>query len=215
MPKVIVTDLRFASLDVERSILEPLGCEVIEEQCTTEAALIPALQDVEYVITQFAPLTTRVIETLNKCRIIVRYGVGVDNIDLDAARRKGIPVCNVPDYCMDEVADHALALILALTRQVASIANHVRAGHWSLPGRLNQMRVLKEMTVGVVGFGRIGKEVANRLKAFKCKVIVYDPFVPAVEIETAGLSLCAFEAILRDCDLLTLHCPSTSETRRF
>src|SRR6266446_699369 len=214
MPKVVVTDYRFQTLDVERSILEPLGCEVIEEQCTTQAALIPALKDSEYIITQFSPLTARVIETLDRCRIIARYGVGVDNIDLDAARRKGIPVCNVPDYCMDEVADHALGLILALTRQVVSISNHVREGHWKLPGRLNQMRVLKEMTVGVIGFGRIGKEVANRLRAFKCKVLVFDPLLSAAEIQAAGFLPCTFETVLRDCDLLTLHCPSTSETRR-
>src|SRR5947209_4255935 len=167
MPKVIVTDHRFPSLDVERSILEPLGCEVIEEQCTTEAALIPALQDVEYVITQFAPLSTRVIETLNKCRIIVRYGVGVDNIDLDAARHKGIPVCNVPDYCMDEVADHALALILAATRQVVASCEAVRAGKWGLPVPVEAMKALRDLTVGVVGLGRTGREVAARLRASK------------------------------------------------
>src|SRR6266481_75971 len=126
MPKVVVTDHRFESLDLERSLLEPRGCEVIEEQCATETALIAALKDVEYVITQFSPFTARVVASLDKCRVIVRYGVGVDNIDLEATRRKGIPVCNVPDYCMDEVADHALALILALTRQVVAISNHVR-----------------------------------------------------------------------------------------
>jgi len=213
MPKVVVTDHRFESLDLERSLLEPLGCEVIEEQCTTEAALISALKDVEYVITQFSPFTARVVATLDKCRVIVRYGVGVDNIDLDAARRKGIPVCNVPDYCMDEVADHALGLMLALTRQVVAISNHVRQGHWKLPGRLDQMRVLKEMTVGMVGFGRIGREVAQRLKAFKCKLLVFDPLVPAAEIERAGCIASGFDALLRGSDLLTLHCPSTSQTR--
>jgi D-3-phosphoglycerate dehydrogenase len=213
MPKVVVTDQRFESLALERSLLVPLGCEVIEEQCTTEAVLIAALKDVEYVITQFSPFTARVVATLDKCRVIVRYGVGVDNIDLDAARRRGIPVCNVPDYCMDEVADHALGLMLALTRQVVVISNHVRQGHWKLPGRLEQMRVLKEMTVGLVGFGRIGREVAQRLKAFKCKVLVFDPLVPAGEIERAGCIASDFDALLRDSDLLTLHCPSTSETR--
>ena len=108
MARVVVTDNRFESLDVERSILEPFDCQVIAEQCTTEDALISALKDAEYVITQFSPLTAKVIDTLSKCRQIVRYGVGVGNIDLEAASLKGIPVCNVPDYCMDEVADHAL-----------------------------------------------------------------------------------------------------------
>src|SRR5438132_10938012 len=146
---------------------------MLERQYPRPEEMIGPLADIDYLITQFAPLTAAVIDTLAKCRVIVRYGVGVDNIDLEAARNKGIPVCNVPDYCMDEVADHALALILALTRQVVSIANHVREGHWKLPGRLKQMRVLKEITVGIIGFGRIGKEVANRLRPFKCKVLIF------------------------------------------
>ena len=214
MPKVVVTDHRFGSLAVERSILEPLGCEVIDAQCTSEAALVGALKGIEYVITQFAPLTAPVIEILDRCRLIVRYGVGVDNVDLEAARRKGIPVCNVPDYCMDEVADHALALILTLTRQIAAISNHVREGFWKLPGRLEQMRVLKEMTVGLVGFGRIGREVAHRLKAFKCRILVFDPVVPAADIERAGYAAADFDLVLRTSDLITLHCPSTAQTRR-
>src|ERR1700730_13141069 len=172
MPKVVVTDHRFESLALERSLLEPLGCEVVEEQCTTEAALIPALKDVEYVITPFSPITVRVIETLTRCRVIVRYGVGVDNVDLEAARDKGIPVCNVPDYCMDEVADHTLALILALTRQIVANTNHVRDGFWKLPVLLDQMRVLNELTLGVVGYGCIGREVAGRLKPFKSRIFV-------------------------------------------
>src|SRR5205085_3492347 len=116
---------------------------------------------------QFAPFTAAVLAAMPRCRVIVRYGVGVDNIDLDAARNARIPVCNVPDYCMDEVADHTLGLILALTRQVIAIADHVRAGNWKLPGSLTQMRVLREMAVGVVGFGRMGREVAARQKAFR------------------------------------------------
>src|SRR5438270_8514147 len=135
MPKVVVTDHRFGSLAVERSILEPLGCEVIDAQCTSEAALVGALKGIEYVITQFAPLTAPVIETLDRCRLIVRYGVGVDNVDLEAPPRKGIPVCKVPDYCMDEGADHAPALILTLTRRTPSISNHVRAGFCNRRGR--------------------------------------------------------------------------------
>jgi len=214
MARVVVTDNRFESLDVERSILEPFDCQVIAEQCTTEDALISALKDAEYVITQFSPLTAKVIDTLSKCRQIVRYGVGVDNIDLEAASRKGIPVCNVPDYCMDEVADHALGLILALTRQIVSISNHVREGFWKLPGRLDQMRVLKEMTCGIVGFGRIGREVAGRLKPFKCRIVVFDPIVPAAEIDGADYIAADLDAVLRASDLLTLHCPSTSQTRR-
>jgi len=214
MAKVLITDNRFESLDVEKAILQPQGCEIIEGQYSRAEDLIPVVADIDYIITQFSPLTAAVIAAMSRCRVIVRYGVGVDNIDLDAARARRIPVCNVPDYCMDEVADHTLGLILALTRQVVAVADHVRAGHWKLPGSLAQMRVLKEMTVGIVGFGRIGREVAGRLKAFKCKILVFDPVVPALEIERAGCTPAGLDEVLRASDLITLHCPSTAETRR-
>jgi D-3-phosphoglycerate dehydrogenase len=214
MPKVLVTDNRFDSLDVEKAVLQPLGCAVVEAQCTTPEQVIAAARGFEYLITQFAPLTAAVLETLTECRVIARYGVGVDNIDLDAARANGIPVCNVPDYCMDEVADHALGLILALTRNVVAISNHVRQGFWKLPVALDQMHVLREMTVGVVGFGRIGREVVGRLKSFKCRLLVFDPVVSAADIERAGGVATSFDELLQASDLVTLHCPSTAQTRR-
>jgi D-3-phosphoglycerate dehydrogenase len=213
MPKVLITDHRFESLEVEKTILDQAGCHVVEGQHTTPESLRAALAEVDYAITQFSPFTADVVASMNRCRMIVRYGVGVDNIDLDAARKHGIPVCNVPDYCMDEVADHALGLILGLTRQIVSISNHVKEGFWKLPVPLDQMRVLKELTVGVAGFGRIGREVAVRLKAFKCKVLVFDPVVPAHKIVEAGCTPTSLEMLLHDSDLITLHCPSTGETR--
>ena len=212
-PRVLITDHRFDSLEVEKTILEQAGCQVVEGQHTTPESLLTALTEADYAITQFAPFNADVVSSMDRCRVIVRYGVGVDNIDLEAARRHGIPVCNVPDYCMDEVADHALGLILALTRQVVSISNHVKEGFWKLPVSLDQMRVLKELTVGVVGFGRIGREAAARLKAFKCKVTVHDPVVAAQKIQDAGYSPVGLEMLLRESDLITLHCPSTAETR--
>ena len=161
MPKVVVTDYTFPTLDIEKAILEPTRCEFIAAQCKTPAELIPLLADADYVITQFAPLNAAVIATLNRARVIARYGIGVDNIDLDAARKRGIPVCNVPDYCIDEVADHTLALILATSRAVVPNWSHVKTGHWSLPVPLDAMWALKDTTIGVVGFGRIGRAVVR------------------------------------------------------
>ena len=127
MPKVVVTDYTFPSLDIERAILEPAGCDFIAAQCKTPAELIPLVADAGYVITQFAPLNAAVIAAMKRARVIARYGIGVDNIDLEAARQHRIPVCNVPDYCIDEVADQTLAFILGVTRQVVSHTNHVQA----------------------------------------------------------------------------------------
>ena len=115
MPKVLVTDHTFDPLDIEQRILEPLGAVVDARQCKTAEQLLPLVADADAVITQFSPVNAQVIAAMRNVRVIVRYGIGVDNVDLQAAKERGIPVCNVPDYCIDEVADHTLAFILAGT----------------------------------------------------------------------------------------------------
>ena len=162
--KVVITDYTFPSLEIEEGILRAAGVDVVGGQCKTTAELIRLVADADAVITQFAPVTAEVIGAMGLARVIVRYGIGVDNVDLDAARARGIPVCNVPDYCIDEVADHTLALILATTRQVVTNAASVRSGKWGLATPLERMLTLRDLTVGVVGFGRIGREVAARLR---------------------------------------------------
>jgi D-3-phosphoglycerate dehydrogenase len=213
--KVAVTDYTFDCLDVEKAILEPLGCQVVGQKSGKDVQqLIALVKDADCVITQFAPVNAAVIGAMEKCRVIVRYGIGVDNVDLGAAAAKGIPVCNVPDYCIDEVADHALAMILDLTRKITANAGKVKAGAWGLAVPLEAMCALKDMTVGVVGFGRIGCEVAKRLKAFKCKVLVCDPAVDASAVRAAGFAPVALDEMLRASDLVTLHCPSNEKTRQ-
>ena len=212
--QVAVTDFSFPTLEVEESILKPLGYQVIGGQCKTPEALIPFVQDADAVITQFAPVKAEVIAAMKKAKVIVRYGIGVDNVDLAAARERGIPVCNVPDYCIDEVADHTLAFILGVTRQVVPNTLHVRGGKWGLPNPLDHMRTLRDLTVGVVGFGRIGREVASRLAPFKCHRLVHDPVTSPDVIRAAGCEPCELNTLIEQSDVLTLHCPSTAETRR-
>lgn len=213
MAKVAVTDFSFGELDIEKQILEPLGCTLDGRQCKTTDELIALTGDADYVITQFAKVNAEVINAMTKNRIIVRYGIGVDNVDLEAAAKKKIPVCNVPDYCIDEVADHALAMVLSLTRRITENSNGVKAGAWKLAVPLAAMKTLKEMTVGVVGFGRIGREVAARLKAFKPAVLVFDPAVDPGQITQAGCVPAGLDEIYRKSDLITLHCPSNAKTR--
>jgi D-3-phosphoglycerate dehydrogenase len=212
--KVAVTDYTFDSLDTELAILAPLGCRIDGRRCKTEQELIDLVSDADCVLTQFAPLTAAVIGAMRKARVVVRYGIGVDNVDLEAARARGIPVCNIPDYCIDEVADHTLAFILALTRQVVANYQAVRAGQWRLAVPLHAIHALKQLTVGVVGFGRIGKEVVARLRPFKCKVLVFDPAVSAEAVTGAGATPAGLEELLTSAGLITLHCPSTPQTRR-
>jgi D-3-phosphoglycerate dehydrogenase len=150
---------------------------------------------------------------MEKAKVIIRYGIGVDNVDLNAAAAKKIPVCNIPDYCIDEVADHTLALMLAATRQIVPCDSTIKSGQWKLPVPIAALHALKYMTVGLVAFGRIGREVAARLKPFKCRILVCDPAVPAAEVEAAGCEPAAWDDVLAQSDLLSLHCPSTEKTR--
>src|SRR5205823_973992 len=148
--------------------------------------LLPLVADADAVLTQFSPVTADVIAGMKKARVIVRYGIGVDNVDLQAARERGIPVCNVPAYCIDEVADHTLAFILAATRQVVPHCSRVRGGHWGLATPLSEMKTLRDLAVGIVGFGRIGRAVVRRLLPFGAVLRVFDPAVSPKEIESAG-----------------------------
>ncbi len=211
--KVVVTDRSFADLGVERGILEEAGCTVVDVRSKDPAVLAAAVADADAVITQFAPVNAGVIGAMNRAKAIVRYGIGVDNVDLEAARARGIPVCNVPDYCIDEVADHTLAFILALTRQVVPHSGAVHSGQWGLVGEVAGFRTLASMTVGVVGFGRIGRGVVRRLAAFGGRVLVSDPVASPSDVRAFGAVGATLDQILAESDLITLHCPSLPETR--
>ncbi len=212
--KIAVTDYSFDDdLKIESGILAPLGGQVRGRRASNEAELIDLVHDADCVITQFAPVTARVIQSMQRARAIVRYGIGVDNVDLAAAKARGIPVCNVPDYCIDEVADHTLALLLALTRRIVANTNYIRGGKWGSAAPLTALHALKQLRVGIVGFGRIGREVALRLAAFKSAVQVFDPQVSPVAIAEAGCQSVDLERLIETSDVVTLHCPSVAATR--
>ncbi|MFO0876548.1 MAG: C-terminal binding protein [Gemmataceae bacterium] len=214
MSVVVVTDYTFPSLEIEETILRAAGAELQVGKDKSIAMLKALVAEADAVITQFAPINAEVIGAMQRARVIVRYGIGVDNVDLQAARDRGIPVCNVPDYCIDEVADHTLAFMLALTRQVVPNTLHIREGKWGLATPLDHLRTLRDQTIGIVGFGRIGREVAVRLAPFKCRRLVFDTFVPADVIQAAGCESVALNTLLTLSDILTLHCPSTPQTRK-
>lgn len=211
--KVVITDYGFENTDLEREVLEPLGYSLETLKAGKGRALIDLVQDADAVITQFAPINAEVIGAMEKCRGIVRYGIGVDNVDLAAAAAKGIPVCNVPDYCIDEVADHTLALLLALTRRVVPNHQSVSGGGWGLAGPVNSLKALKYLTVGLVAFGRIGREVAARLAPFKCRILAFDPAMSPEAIRQASVEQAGFDDLLAACDVISLHCPTTPKTR--
>ena len=213
MFKVVVTDHTFPDLSVEEEILLPLGAQIQTGQCRTVEEVAELVRDADAVITQFAPVKADAIRAMTRARIIVRYGIGVDNVDLAVAAEKKIPVCNIPDYCIAEVADHTLAFVLALSRQVVPNALAISNGGWTLGVPLELMRTLRDMTVGIVGFGRIGREVVQRLIPFGCRILVFDPVVPPEAVTKAGATSASLDELLKGSDLISLHCPSTPRTR--
>jgi D-3-phosphoglycerate dehydrogenase len=214
MPTVAITDYSFPDLEIEQAILSAAGFKIRSGNDKQASALKSIVAEADAVITQFAPINADVIGAMQRAKVIVRYGIGVDNVDLDAARARGIPVCNVPDYCIDEVADHTLAFILGATRQVVQNTLHVRDGKWGLATPLDQLRTLRDQTVGIVGFGRIGREVAARLAPFKSHRLVFDAFVPAEVVRSAGCEPVTLDELLALSDIVTLHCPSTPQTKK-
>ncbi len=215
MPTIAVTDFAFDDLSIETGVLAPKGHTITSLKTgKDQAKLIELVRDADAVIAQFAPVNAEVIGAMRKAKVIVRYGIGVDNVDLKAAAAKGIPVCNIPDYCIDEVADHTLAAILDLVRRNTSNVLKVRGGGWGLGVGLKDMHCLKDMTVGIVAFGRIAREVVARLKGFKCRILVSDPVVDPAVIRAAGAVPASLDEILTQSDLISLHCPSVDATRQ-
>lgn len=159
------------------------------------------------------PITARYINRLRRCRVIIRNGVGFDGVDLEAAAQRGIPVCNVPDYGTEEVADHAIALALALCRQLFPLDAEAKRMGWNLCD-LSKLRRLRELTFGIIGFGRIGTATALRAKALGFQTRFYDPYVPNGVEKAVGVSRDrSLDELLKRCDVLSIHCPATAETR--
>lgn len=216
MPTIAITDYTFPDLSLEEAVLRPAGVEIVSfKEKRPPAEVAELVREADAVIAQFASVNADVINAMTKAKAIVRYGIGYDNVDCAAAHARGIPVCNIPDYCIDEVADHTLAFILATTRQVVSNAFDMRAGKWGLATPVSGMAALKHLTIGIVGFGRIGREVVARLIAFKARVLVFDPVVSAEEITKSGaIAVSAFEELLTQSDVVSPHCPSTLKTKQ-
>lgn len=209
--RVVITDSDYGSHEVEEEVLSSIGADLIKFQCRTEDDVIQCCSDADGLLNQYARITRRVIRFLQKAKIIVRYGIGVDNIDVDAATEKGIFVANVI-YDVTDVADHALSLILSLVRKIIWADRNVRENEWDWKA-VQPISRLKDKTIGIVGFGRIGRKVAQRLRGFEVKIVACDPYVPEEAFREYGVEKVDFETIIKESDIITIHMPLTNETR--
>jgi D-3-phosphoglycerate dehydrogenase len=210
--KVVLTDYVWDSLDVEHKILDEVA-DLAPMQTKKPEEFIAAAADCDALLNTYAgPISADVMAKMPKCRIIARYGIGVDTIDLDAATAAGIIVTNNPTYCIEEVAEHAMAMILACARKTAFYDRMVREGRWEVPPGKPLFR-LAGSTLGLVGFGNIARQVAVRASAFGMRVLYFDPYVQQGEVDFPGTAM-DFNDMLRAADIVSLHPPLVPQTRK-
>jgi len=209
---VAVTDSVFPSLEPEHRVLDPLGVELRAGQCRSEEEVVALARDANAILNCYAKMTARVIGELKHCKVIARYGIGVDNVDLAAATRAKIVVTNVPDYCVDEVSDHALALFLALARRVVAADQAVKGGAWDVVAHKG-IRRLRGQTLGLLGFGKIARALAAKAQALGMQVLAVDPFVDAATMARLKVRAADMETLLTESDAVSVHVPLSPETR--
>jgi D-3-phosphoglycerate dehydrogenase len=210
--KVVLTDYVWESLDVEKKILAGLA-DLVPLQTKKPEDFIAQAADCDALLNTYAgPITAEVMAKMPKCKIIARYGIGVDTIDLDAATRAGIIVTNNPTYCIEEVAEHTMALLLACARKVAFYDRMVRGGTWAVPPGKPMFR-LAGSTLGLVGFGNIARYVAVRAASFGMRVLYADPFVKEGQFSEPGGKM-ELNDLLKESDFVSVHPPLTPQTRK-
>ncbi|MBC7107217.1 MAG: C-terminal binding protein [Methanomassiliicoccales archaeon] len=210
--KVVITDYIYGEPTEEVEILKKINAEVSLFQCKTEDDVIEIARDADAILNTYAPISRRVIERLERCRVIARYGIGYDTIDVEAATEKKIVVVNVPTYCIDEVADHTLALILCALRKITVYDRAIRKGSWDWRDA-RPIHRLKEMTLGLIAVGKIGRALAERVKPIGMRIIAFDPYVPDEKMREIGIEPVSLDTLLREADVISIHTPLTKETR--
>jgi D-3-phosphoglycerate dehydrogenase len=198
---------------IEQKVFSDAGLGFDHFACRSEDELIAQCAGANVILTQYGPFTERVLAALESdLGLIVRYGVGIDTVDLDAATRHGVQVCNVPDYGMHEVSDHALGLMMALVRKIPTISNATRRGEWDYRQSI-PVRRIKDMTVGVLGVGRIGQLFARKVAALGARVVLCDPYKRDLSKRVPGAEQVDFDELLKIADVISVHCPLSKETR--
>lgn len=210
--RVCLTDQVFPDVTIERGLLAAARATLVVAR-GNPAEVVAQARDADGLLSTYLPLDSTTISQFKRCRVIARYGVGTDNIDLTAAERAGIVVTNVPDYCVEEVAAHTLALILSLVRRIPEGAAQVRSGGWGLGG-LRPIERISDTALGLVGFGRIGQRVARAAREVGFRVLAYDPGIDVAAVGSdLGVAATDLASLLRKSDVVSLHLPLTPQTR--
>ena len=214
MPRVLiaVTDSPFPSLDPAKAALARVDPELRMAKSASADDILAVARDADAILVTYAKLPGDLLRQLTRCKAIGRFGLGVDNIDIPAAAELGITVTYVPDYCMHEVSDHAMALLLALARKIPLSNKLVQAGRWDMPAVVPILR-LAGRVLGLVGFGNIPRALAPKAKAFGLRVVTHDPYVPQQALAAAGVESVSFDRLLEISDFVSIHAPLMPATR--
>lgn len=212
--KVVLLDsqiIKGYDYSVEQAIIEQAGFTFVKESCTNEDEVIAKCKDADAILNITIRMSEKSISQLENCRVMVRYGIGVDEFDIPAATAKGIKVCNVTTYCLDEVAHHTTALLMALARNLKHFDAAVHRGVWNQDlGPM--MRRSSSQTVGLIGFGNISKRIAKKLQGVGYNVVAYDPYVSAEVFAENGVKQLTLDELYAAADMISLHLPQTEET---
>ncbi len=215
MQKVLHISTGYTDGSIEKSLIEGAGAEYLLIDDESEKGIIQAGQDASVLIVALTEVSANIISNLPNLKLIVRAGIGVDNIDLEVARENEIRVCNLPNYCSDEVADHTVALMLAVRRKLFEQTNDIREGKWESVNKYKPILGMKDSTAGFVGCGGIAQRVMARLKPFGVKLLGYDPYLPEDIAKKLDLRLVDKDELLELSDCISLHTPLTDETYHF
>jgi len=209
--KAVITDYVWPNLDIETEILNQNDIEVVDCNNKSDEELKNELVNADAMLFCFREISSELIESASKCKVASRYGIGVDNIDIKKCTELGIVVTNIPDYCLEEVSDHAIGMILSLNRRINDHSNMVKDGGWYDLDLNIPVQRLSESVLGIVGFGRIGKTISNRISALGIKCIAYDPLLnPGDQI--GNVEIVSFDDLLKLSDFITVHVPLNNET---
>lgn len=210
--KVYISDFDYPDNEIEKTILEPIGAEVIGLKCKTGEGLAELAADADAILQQYAKIGRDTIEKLTNCKIIARYGIGTDILDVAACREKGILVTNVPDYCLDEVADHAISMSFMLMRNIPHYNQCIRKGSYQWQDWIAPIPRYRGAEYGLIGFGRIAQNAARKLQMFGFRVSAYDPFLSESFMSTHGVKKVSLDEIFEKSDVVNVFCPYTEGT---